>query len=229
MSLTKVKIGVLAGSVPIIAALALILLPFISYIAWTVEMLMSPGVPLDPAGPSTVFDFLGNQSGYMILGIILAFVAFPVFNECIKNAKQEAQEHTLLLEELRSHDINSTELAVNLDHLTNRDLIYRINCLHASGVVNVLRENLLCFECGSPITARQNQQFHASCPDCHYLKKGAIAYARAAGLIGIAVLLATLAIVIATAWIWWIVLGVSLLALCLISWGHYLRETKARV
>nr|MDO8118109.1 hypothetical protein [Candidatus Sigynarchaeota archaeon] len=67
MSMTKVKIYVLAGSMPIIAALALILLPFISYIAWTVQVLMNPGAPLDPAGPSTVFDFLGNQSGFMIL------------------------------------------------------------------------------------------------------------------------------------------------------------------
>ncbi len=230
MSMSKVKVSVVAGSVPIIAALALILLPFISYITWAVEqVLISPGIPRDPAGPSTVFDFIGIQSGYMILGIVLAFVAFPIFNECVKNMKREAMDHALLIDELRSHDINGTVLVGNGDRLSNRELVYRINVIHATQGINAIREKLLCFECGSFISARQNEQFYASCPNCYYMKKGAAAYARAAGLISIAVLLALLSIVTLTAWIWWPVIGLGLVALCTIAWGHYLRESKARL
>ncbi|MEX2681049.1 MAG: hypothetical protein Q6373_005580 [Candidatus Sigynarchaeota archaeon] len=229
MSWTKVKISVLAGCVPIIAALVLILLPFISYLAWVVQVLVFPGIPRDPTGPSTVLDFLGSQSGYMFVGIILAFIGFPVFNECIKNMKREAQDHAFLLEELRALDITGTVLAGNVEKLNNRDLVYHINCFHASAIMNATQEDLLCFECGAPITARQNQQFHASCPDCHYLKKGAIAYLKAAGLTCMAILIGLLAIVIGIAWIWWIVLAFGMLALGTFAWGHYLRASKPRV
>jgi hypothetical protein len=230
MSWTKMKIGVVAGSMPVIAALALVLLPFISYIAWACgQLLLNPGIPRDPAGPSTVFDFIGINAGYMILGIVLSFVAFPIFSECIKNMKREAQDHALLIDELRSHDIASTASTESYDQLPNRELVYRINNAHASHSITGTWGKLLCFKCGSSITARQNLDFHGSCADCHYKSKGAIDYGRGAGFIAVAVLLAMLAITTATAWIWWIVLGLGLLAFATITWGHYLRESKARV
>ncbi|MBN2151266.1 MAG: hypothetical protein JW839_07475 [Candidatus Lokiarchaeota archaeon] len=228
--MVKVKAGVVAGSVPVLAALALILLPFISYIAWAIEhLLINPGMACDPTGPSTVLDFIGVQSGYVILGIVIAFVGFPVFNECVKNLRREAQDHALLLDELRSHDVNGLGMPVDGDGLTNRELVYGINAIHASQGSSPIREKLLCFECGSTISPGQNQRYHAACPDCYYMRRGAIAYARAAGLIGMATLLALAAVMVATAWIWFGVIGLGAIALCTIAWGHYLRESKPRV
>jgi hypothetical protein len=230
MSLTKEKIGVVAGGAPVIAALALILFPFISYIAWACDqLLLNPGIHRDPAGPSTVFDFIGIHAGYMILGIILAFVAFPAFNECIKNMKREVQDHALLLAELRSHDINGTSSTENDDRLSIRELVFRINKIYAPQSITGRGGKLLCFRCGSSISARHNLDFHGSCADCHYRSKGVVAYMRGAGFIAIAVLLALLAITTTTAWIWWVVLGLGMLAFATIAFGHYLRESKARV
>jgi hypothetical protein len=224
------KIGVVAGSMPVIAALAFILFPFISYVAWAYDqLLLNPGIPRDPAGPSTVFDFIGIDAGYMILGIILAFVAFPVLSECVKNMKREVQDHAFLLDELHSHEICGTASTENDDQLSIRELVYRINKIYASESITGRVGKLLCFKCGSSISARHNLDFHGSCADCHYKSKGVIAYLRGTGFIAIAVLLALLAITTATAWIWWIVLGLGLLALATIAYGHYLRESKARV
>jgi hypothetical protein len=230
MSMSKEKIGVVAGSVPVIAALALVLLPFISYLAWAIDqLLLSPGIPRDPSGPSTVLDFIGVNAGYMILGIVLAFVAFPAFAECVKNMKLEAQDHALLVDELRSHDVIVQASGDAYDQLSNKELVYRINNIHAGKQVAGICGNLLCFKCGSAISARQNQQFHGSCADCHYMGNGLAAYLKGLALIAIAVLLAALALVTATYWIWWAILCLGLLAFAFIAWGHYLRESKARV
>jgi hypothetical protein len=230
MSLIKEKFGVVAGSVPVIAALALILLPFILYIAWAFnQLLLSPGVPRDPAGPSTVLDFIGINAGYMILGIVLSFVAFPAFTECVKNMKREAQDHALLVDELHSHNLKAPAVADGVDTLSNRELIYRINTIHASQTLSGISGKLLCFKCGSTISARHNLDFHGSCADCHYMSKGLVTYLKGIGFTCIAVLIAILAISTATPWIWWIVLGLGLLAFATIAWGHYLRESKSRL
>ncbi len=230
MSWAKVKLGVVAGSMPVIAALALILLPFISYIAWACDqILLSPGIPRDPAGPSTVFDFIGIHAGYMILGIVLSFVAFPVFSECVKSMKREAQDHATLLDELRSHDIPGTAPNEDDERLSIREMVYRINKIYTSQSIAGKVGRLLCFKCGSSISPRHNQDFHGSCADCHYKSRGAVAYLRGAGFIAVAVFLALLAIITATAWIWWAVLSLGLIALATIAFGRYLRESKPRV
>jgi hypothetical protein len=230
MSLTKEKIGVVAGIMPVIAALALILLPFILYIAWALnQLLLNPGIPRDPAGPSTVLDFIGINAGYMILGIVMSFVAFPVFSECIKNMKREAQDHALLADELRSHNLKAPAVTDDVDQLSNRELIFRINKIHASNTFSGVSGKLLCFKCGSSISARHNIDFHGSCADCHYMSKGLVTYMKGTGFIAITAFLAILAIMTATSWIWWAALSSGLLAFATLAWGHYLRESKARV
>ncbi len=230
MSWAKMKLRVVAGSMPIIAALVFVLLPFISYVAWACnQLLLSPGIQRDTTGPSTVFDFIGTYAGYMILGIIMSFVAFPIFSECIKNMKREIQDHACLLDELRSHDIPGTASKEIYDQLSIRELIFRINKIYASQSSMGRIGKLVCFKCGAPISAKHNLDYHGSCADCHYKSKGVVAYLRGAGFIAITVLIAMLAITTATAWIWWAVLGLGLLALATIAYGHYLRESKARV
>ncbi|NMC07175.1 MAG: hypothetical protein GYA24_18305 [Candidatus Lokiarchaeota archaeon] len=234
MRMIKEKIGVVAGSMPVIAALALISLPFISYLAWAIDQVMlDPAIPRAAAGPSTILDFIGTNAGYMVLGIVLSFMAFPVLAGCIKHLHVEMQDHALLLEELHACDAARGVVCEDDRLASRRELVFRINGIHASqariGMGIGRCGDLNCFACGKIISARENMQFHASCTGCYYMAKGAAAYAKGACLASVAVLLAVVSMMTGIHWAWWGVLGLGMAALARIAWGRYLRKDKPRI
>ena len=230
MRTIKDSVLVAAGLAPVLAGLFLIISPLISYLGWAIgELLANPSVPRNYDGPSTVFDFIGLHGVHVVIGIVLSFIGFPMFNGALKHVKQEADEHDFLAKQLVTLDSSGQLDAVLVGRLSIRELVYKINKLLVASARQDASDKLICYKCLHPISSAQNEKFMGSCASCYYNRKGIRAYARAAGLFFLSGALIFLAIVSWSAILAWLSLGSATLATGFLAWGRYLRGEKARI
>jgi len=218
---------VTAGLMPVLAGFLMITSPLISYLAWALgQLVLSPSMPRDYQGPATVLDFIALQSGYMILGVVLAFIGFPAFSEALKVAKHDADEHDFLVKRLLWLSAPNQASMDSVNVLSTRELVYQINKLLGEHPARDHFGEISCFKCGTAISSSQNEKYAGSCPRCHYHGVGIKAYGKAMAVFTVAILILLCSFFAMASILAWIALVATLIASIFWANGHYMIHRK---